>query len=342
MNSTNYTQLKKEIWDTGLCSGCSLCSTVCPMKTIQFCDTVPSSNNYCKNEKDLVICGACHSCCPRIDTYKEKYGLGEIRSALAARSSIPVAKKQSGGAITAILYNALQQQLIDAVVLVGQDPPTLETMSIALKSPEDVITHAGSRYIWHTPSLLALRDIVENGSLSKVAVVGTPCVMQALKKMLQSDNVVLNRFKDHVKLLIGVFCTEIFEYGPTIRYLKENGIEPCMIQRIDIKKNLIIELYNEDVVELEIPSWLKREGCKYCLDFSAVDADISAGSIGSEEGYTTLLARTPLGEFFVNSAIENDCLDVEPIESLSIVERFCNIKKKKNLKNIGILEAELK
>ena len=336
----NYKDLKEKVWDSGICSGCSICSVVCPMKTIYFDNERPTSHNYCKSEKDKVTCGGCYSCCPRIDTFREKHGVGSYIRALAAKTRIKVSKKQSGGAVTSILFNALRQNLVDSVVMVGQDHTTMKTYSIAISGPDALLNYAGSKYIWYTPTLTALRDIIERGKTNRIAVVGTPCVVQALRRMLNSDNPVLNRFKDHIVLLVGVFCTEIFKYERSMQYLAENDISPSDIKRIDIKKDLIIELFDGKRVEVPIAKDLKRDGCKYCLDFSAVDADISAGSIGSEEGCTTIITRTPAGEFYVESALENDCLEVHELESMDAVEKFSSLKFKRNSKNLRAFDEK--
>jgi len=335
----NYRQLEEEVWYRGICSGCSICTVACPMKTIFFVDGHPDTYNYCKSEKDDVPCGGCYSCCPRVDTFLEKYGIGEYHKVFAARANIEISKKQSGGAITSILYNALERDFIDGVVMVGQDHTTLMTYSVAITDPKILLCYAGSKYIWYTPSLTALTELVEEGNHKRIAIIGTPCVCQAIRKMLNSDNPVLNRLKDKIELIIGMFCTEIFDYYSAISYLKENGIEPGDIKRIDIKRDLIIDKYDGTRVEIPIKKDLKREGCRYCLDFSAVDADISAGSIGSKEGYTTLVVRTNIGEFFVNSAEENGYLELGPLDNVKDIEKFADLKYKRNKKNLdAVLE----
>ena len=332
MTDCNYLDLKNNVWNVGLCTGCSICATVCPMKTIYFDGDRLMASVHCKNEKDCVPCGACVSCCPRIDTYKDKHGLGTVISAMAVRATIPVSKKQSGGAITAIVYNAVKRGLIDAVVTVGQDHATLQTYSTAISDPERIVTYAGTKYVWYTPPLLALRSIIEQGTARKVAVIGTPCVIQALRKMLESDNEVLTRFKSHIALLIGVFCTEIFDYATTMAVLAERGVSPGDIRRMDIKKDIIVETYDGREETIPITERLHRPGCDACLDFAAVDADISAGSIGSDEGYTTILTRTHTGEFYLHSALENGCAEGVPLESTKLIETFAQRKYRKNAK----------
>ena len=46
-----------------------------------------------------------------------------------------------------------------------------------------------------------------------------------------------------------------------------------------------------------------RPGCHACTDLTAVDADISAGAVGSPKGFTTLVVRTPEGKAFADRAL---------------------------------------
>jgi coenzyme F420 hydrogenase subunit beta len=41
--------------------------------------------------------------------------------------------------------------------------------------------------------------------------------------------------------------------------------------------------------------FMKRFACYFCEDYAAEFADISFGGIGAEEGWTTVITRTPLG-----------------------------------------------
>ena len=43
---------------------------------------------------------------------------------------------------------------------------------------------------------------------------------------------------------------------------------------------------------------LKRRACNFCGDYSAEYADISFGGIGAEEGWTTVIVRSPVGAIF--------------------------------------------
>ncbi|MDH3877210.1 MAG: Coenzyme F420 hydrogenase/dehydrogenase, beta subunit C-terminal domain, partial [Desulfobacterales bacterium] len=48
--------------------------------------------------------------------------------------------------------------------------------------------------------------------------------------------------------------------------------------------------------------FMKRFACYFCPDYSAEYADISFGGIGSEEGWTTVITRTPVGRAILADA----------------------------------------
>ena len=51
----------------------------------------------------------------------------------------------------------------------------------------------------------------------------------------------------------------------------------------------------EKTLMLDELEFMKRFACYFCPDYSAEYADISFGGIGSEEGWTTVITRTPVG-----------------------------------------------
>ena len=53
---------------------------------------------------------------------------------------------------------------------------------------------------------------------------------------------------------------------------------------------------------LEELEFMKRFACYFCPDYSAEYADVSFGGIGAEQGWTTVITRTPVGRAIVADA----------------------------------------
>lgn len=331
--SKNYLDLKSKVWDEGLCSGCGACIAVCPADALYFeiggDSKYPKSNNYCKAAVDDVPCGACYEVCPRLEE-QPTTTLGDYLEITTGKAEIDVPRKQSGGAVTAILTNALDSGLVDAVVTVTEDPWTLKPKSMVITKSEALIAQAGSRYNWWLPLVSSLKEAVVRRKYKNIAVVGIPCVVQAVRKMLETDHQLVSPYKKSIRFVLGLFCTESFDYEKLIagKLKSDYALEPMKVCRIDVKGKLEITL--NDGVQYVIPlSELKdtiRPGCNVCTDFTALKADISAGSVGSPEGYTTLIVRTLVGQHLLESAVANKKLSIGGEVDTVIIEKLAKKK----------------
>jgi coenzyme F420 hydrogenase subunit beta len=88
------------------------------------------------------------------------------------------------------------------------------------------------------------------------------------------------------------------------------------VSKFSIKgKDLIVSEEDEPLrIPLdEIKSYV-GEGCLVCTDYTAELADVSVGSVGSEDGWSTVFVRTEMGEELVNAAAEKGYVEVKDIE----------------------------
>jgi len=337
MAEKSYLDLKREIWDTGRCSGCGACVAVCPADALIFDEgemvVSPKSTGYCKQATDGVICGACYDSCPRTGNQPSET-LGEYLELFAAKATFDVPHRQSGGAVTSILANALDEGLIDAVVTVNEDRWTLRPSSVVITKSDVLLQQAGSRYSWWVPLLAALKNAVVERKFKRIAVVGVPCAVQAVSRIRASENDLLKPYAKAIRLTIGLFCTETFDYTLLIqgKLRSHYHLEPHEIRKLDVKGKL--EVLKQDgsttIVPLAELETCVRKGCRICTDLTAVCSDISAGAIGSPSGSTTLIVRTSTGKGFVDSAVRNRKLEVSPGVETAAIEKLAAAKIKKN------------
>ena len=334
-----YLDLKSEVWDTGRCSGCGACIAVCPADSLSFDETgertCPVSTRYCKQATDSVPCGACYAACPRT-VEKPAVAIGDYRGLVAAKAAFDVPRKQSGGAVTAILTSALDSGLIDAVITVTEDRFTLRPASVIITSSEVLIHQAGSRYNWWVPLLAALKTAVVERKFRRIAVVGVPCAVQALAQIRSSENDLLRPYADAIRIVIGLFCTESFDYAALIegKLRKEYHLEPSDIRKLDVRGKLEVQKADGSVLSVPLAELTGciRPGCHYCTDLTAPDADISAGAVGSPAGMTTLIIRTKTGQAFVDNAAGQQKITVSDEVDRAAIEKLANAKIKKNRK----------
>jgi len=337
MAVNSYLDLKREVWDTGRCSGCGACVAVCPADALTFDEgemvICPKSTGYCKQATDGVTCGACYDSCPRTGDQPAET-LGEYLELFAAKAAFEVPHRQSGGAVTAILANALDEGLIDAVVTISEDRWTLKPSSVVITRSDMLVQQAGSRYSWWVPLLAALKNAVVERKLKRIAIVGVPCVIQAVARIRKSDNDLLKPYAKAIRLTIGLFCTETFDYNLLIEGKLRSlcNLEPHEIRKLDVKGKL--EVLKQDGSKIFVPlaelETCIRKGCRYCTDLTAVRSDISAGAIGSPSGSTTLIVRTSTGKGFVDRAIRNRKLEVSPGVDTAAIEKLAAAKIRKN------------
>ena len=79
-----------------------------------------------------------------------------------------------------------------------------------------------------------------------------------------------------------------------------------------------------------------RKSCNICMDFTSELSDISVGSVGSPEGWSTVIIRTDKGLELLENAEKDKYIETKPLpeSGLKLMERLANKKKKENRKEI--------
>ena len=334
--------LLTQVVETGKCASCGTCVVACPFGSLEMAKGKPSLVKECK------VCGICSQACPRYEWSMEKaeaftYGkirnpqeeFGEFKRVVAAQAKPNdiLSVRQDGGAATAMLVAALKNGLIDGAVVSGksQEKPFMP-ISILATAPEKIVESAGTKYTCSS-ALLALPEVLKQKK-TQVAFVGTPCQIQAVRKM-QMNNV--KRLSAPIKYLVGLMCSECFDYeGLMEAHIKGKlGINPADITKMNIKgKMLVTTPAGTTAIPLADIKQYVRNSCAVCEDFSNELADVSVGGLGLD-GWTFTIIRTEKGEELFTNAEKTGFLESKPIEETSFSKGLLLKLTKKKHDNVA-------
>jgi coenzyme F420 hydrogenase subunit beta len=320
-----FNDLRREVIDIGLCGKCGGCYSFCSAGELNALEIGENGLPKYSEEENCVKCGICYLICPQIsvlnDDLKLKFGwkppIGSYTTFSSARTKEEKVKGvcTDGGVVTSLLLYLLDNHLIEGAIVSKKKGPFAREPTIAF-TQEDIISSAGSHYTesshleelggqysTYSPILPAVKSM-EKKYLRNIAVVGTPCQINTIKKMQ-----CLGILPAHlIKYTIGLFCIENFSFNDLARERLEQKLDLDLsdIQKLNIKDDFIITLSNgiKIHIPLEEVDIVARPACLTCTDFTNEFADISVGGLGSVDGYTTTLIRTDKGRDLYRNALQ--------------------------------------
>jgi|Deesub1362A_J573_1020465.scaffolds.fasta_scaffold00005_336 coenzyme F420 hydrogenase subunit beta len=348
--SKGFSELKKTVIDQGICSGCSNCAAFCERIIINE-DGIPELEKDCNLEIGAVKCsteGTCYDCCPMVsyskqdleqDTFgsvREDEDLGFYQKLLAVRSKKKeiLERAQDGGAVTAILAAALKSGLIGGAIVANRMDNWKTEAQIA-RTPEELMSASGTKYT-RTPTAMKFGKMIRE--IRNLALVGTGCQIAGARRAMHSIlKDVVEKTKESERpldlTLIGLFCFENFPYPCISKALeREFGVNLEDIVKTDITKGKFI-ITKKDGEELSVS--VKKfnecvpESCNLCIDFTAEFSDLTAGSIGTETGWSTVIVRSEKGMKLVEKALELGYIETKDEVDVSQIKKNVSLKKKK-------------
>jgi len=268
--------------------------------------------------------------------------LGVYKTCVSARSTNKeiLKKAQDGGIVTQLFAYALDEGIIDGAIVAGPGPEPWRPEPYVALTSEELMASRGTKYNL-SPNVALIKEVTRSYGLDKLGIVGTPCQMQAVRKG-QLYPAGLRDVPDKVALAIGIFCMENFPYQ-SIKQLVEDhaGMALPAVKKMEIGKGKFW-VYGErgQVVTLPLKVTHKYEqpGCHVCLDYVANLADVSTGSVGSPDGWSTVFVRSKKGDDIWSKAMAAGCFETKPIEQvkpgLELVSKLANEKITKNQKTV--------
>ncbi len=266
---------------------------------------------------------------------------GAYKKVVSARSTLKevLKKAQDGGIVSTAFIYGLENNLLDGVI-VADNAGEFQAVPKVATTPEEVLEAAGTKYTV-CPNISVLKSAVREYGCEKIGVVGTPCQVRAVRKLMKYP-VGFRHVPDKIALIIGIFCMENFPYQGLKLIVEEHcGVKMEDVVKMDIGKGKfwVYTRWGETkAIKLKETHPYEQIACHVCTDYTAELADISTGSVGSPDGWSTVFIRTAKGEEIFNKMVEDGYLEVKPIEEvkpgLGLVEKLALTKKEKNMKEI--------
>lgn len=354
-----FKNLKEDIIEPGLCCACGACVSYCENQAfdvIEMKDYTPRFKSE-KSEENCTECGLCYFICaqtnPIMDKIEEFYDakteIGHVENILAAKTTDTKIGEigQDGGVVSTLLTYLFDKNKIDGAV-VSQYNEKLEPVPTLIFNKKELLKAAGTRYSISSQLLplkeiynLPLEVIEEKGiydvNSMRLAFVGTPCQLRAIRKMHFLSVTPVHT----IKYVISLFCFENFNYNNLYDTLKkETNVSPENITKTYIKKNFFVESKDNEKFEVDIKKLdsAVRSHCHECDEFTGKYSDISVGSSGAPKGYSMIIIRTDKGKEIIKSMIEHKYIEqlIIPADEtkewkekkIKLFKRMINLKHK--------------
>lgn len=326
-----FQELEQSVWKKEICAGCRGCITVCPANTLAY--DLELARPY--QITPCVDCKACLDACPRTPANMEKFSVDVIGPYLdmknvRAMSGNP--RYQNGGAVTALLKAALDEELVDRAIVMGADRWAQKAYARVVDDPAYLDKAAGSKYT-SNDVLEAMRDVMKDASVRNVALVGTPCTMQTVGLLRKSTNEYAAKLTQKIRFLIGLFCFESFSDSLIPQITKRLGVPSWRIARMNAGEGkMTVTLRNGEAKTLPLSSLAERvkPGCWKCNDFTSKLADISVGSVGSAPGSSVVIVRTAEGAGLFEITKELGVIETADGVNVGAIEKVGKLKLKRN------------
>jgi len=247
----------------GECKECGICVSVCPGKEVNFKELVK------RNERMIT-----------------SYYIGRFHQIYIGHANNKGVwhRGASGGMVTAILLQLLEEDKIDGTVLLdfSEDMPWFPEVKVS-SNPTEIVRAAQSKYFIY-PHNIILKKIRES-RYSKVAYVGLPCQIHGLRKATEKRV----PGTEKIKYIMGLYCGNNLYYKATLDLYKKLGFKDTnLISRVAYRDGnypgkFVVEGKNGKIGMIDkftfnyLSFFFIPFRCLFCIDLTSELADISFG-----------------------------------------------------------------
>jgi coenzyme F420 hydrogenase subunit beta len=336
-----FWDLERAVIDADRCVQCGVCVAACPTDSIGIGeDDLPQLVKMCTG------CSLCWDFCPRgglqyestwkitgSSNGKSIEGMGRVEESYTARVKKSIDGVQDGGFVSALLVSLLEAGEIDGALLARESATERwKGEAFLATTPEEVRGCAGSFY----NQTLALGHVdFEAYDLPpnpRMAVVGTPCEIEGIKAMQARPWTWGSSKIEAITLTIALLCTKSFNYEKLMleEIRDKRNVDLDKVGRVDVirGKMIVQDLEGATIFEEPIRDFhgAALKGCDECADFMGHAADISVGSVGSADGYSSVLLRSEEGLAAFDSVRER--LELRPLDKPQALDKLDGLDKR--------------
>jgi coenzyme F420 hydrogenase subunit beta len=314
---TWFMELDEAVIDDGRCIQCGTCVASCPSDSIGIGDDgLPELVKMCTG------CSLCWDFCPRGGLRYERQwkitggddnasGAGDPITEFSARVTEQWRESaQDGGLVTSVLIHLLEAGEIDgALIATESDDEPWKAESLLATTREELVDNAGS--IYNQTMALGNLDLEQWAAKLpdrppeeiSLALVGTPCEIEGIRALqdFEWEYGSQDAGVRAVEYTIALMCTKNFNYERLMgeQLQEKRGIAPEEIGKMDVLdgKMIVYDRDHELLLEEDIEQFhgAALKGCDECADFTGYCADLTVGSVGSGDEYSSVIVRTEQG-----------------------------------------------
>ncbi len=222
---------------------------------------------------------------------------GPFRAMYKAALRAPAPGAQWTGLTTRLAQKLLETGQVDAILGIGPHPEdSWRPQPVIITDPAEVKHLRGMR-MGYAPLLSLLEPAAARG-LTRLAVIGIPCQVYALRSIEEQLGL-------DALYVIGTPCSDNTTTENFHEFLSRLSETPEQITYLEFRADYHVELRFEDGTQRDIP-FLKLPlsdlppdffpmTCRTCVDYTNTLADITVGYMGGE-GAQWIIARNQRGE----------------------------------------------
>ncbi len=347
-DKTWFMELDEGVIDADRCIQCGTCVAACPSDSIGIGDDgLPELVKMCTG------CSLCWDFCPRGGLRYERQwkitggednvkGAGDPITEFSARVEEDWRhNSQDGGVVTGVLSQLLEAGEIDGALIASEsDEDSWKAEGFMATTPEELKDNTGTIYnqtmaLGHLDFSQWEDKFEKDWEDISLALVGTPCEIEGIRA-LQDFEWDYGSQEEGVRAIdytIALMCTKNFNYQQLIgeEIQEQRGIDIDNVGKMDVLhgKLMVDDLEGNRILEEDIENFhdAALKGCDECADFTGFCADLTVGSVGSSDEYSSVIVRTEQGLDAWNLTKEH--LDYHDLEDKSAVGKLQGWDKKK-------------